>query len=124
MMGATVIQMSVGFDAVWTTFSNLAVNMATEGLWSTLWWVAPLLVFGAYIAISFPFQRYFLLPLVTFAVALPVFAYLRGSPYRVGFGDSGNRMLMHVVLVLALYLMLAAITAAVTEPPPQKSETR
>jgi hypothetical protein len=119
LAGMTVFYVVTDFDEVWTTLSALAVNMATEGLWSTMWWVVPFLVFGAYIAISFPFQRYFLLPLVTFATALPVFSYLRGGAYRVGFGDSGSRMLMHIVLVVALYLMLAASAAAAVHPLPE-----
>lgn len=116
LVGVTLFQLATGPDQVWTTLSALALNMATEGLWSTLWWVVPPLVLGAYVAVSFGFQRYFVLPLVTFAVAVPVFAYLRGGAYRVGFGDSGNRMLMHVVFVVALYLMLAASTAAAEAP--------
>lgn len=69
-------------------------------------------MFGAALAVFLPFQRVLLLPMISFVLAIPVFAYLRGDAYRVGFGDSGNRMLMHIVFVVVLYLMLAAGAAA------------
>jgi len=38
---------------------------------------------------------------------LLAFAFLRDGAYRVGEGDSANRMLMHVVFIVGLYLIVA-----------------
>ena len=56
---------------------------------------------------------------------LPVFfllAYLRGGAYRVGHGDSLNRMLMQVVPLLVLYAACASI--AVRTPLAEKAQSR
>ena len=50
------------------------------------------------------FLRY---PLTTFVPLAFLFAYLRDSPYRVGDGDSLNRMLIQVVPLATLYVIVA-----------------
>jgi hypothetical protein len=46
--------------------------------------------------------------LFAFALIIPLLAYLRGSPFHEGPGDSANRMLMHIVPLLVLVVVLAA----------------
>ncbi len=96
--------LSIAVDSLSATGSNVGGS----GLWSSFWWVVPLLVVGALIAVAVPYQRMLVYGLTSFPVALLAFAYLRGSAYRVGPGDSANRMLMHVVFVAVLYVVVAA----------------
>jgi len=112
-----------GFSVLLKTLGATGSNIGSYGLWSAFWWLAPLLLVAALIAVVVPHQRFFIPGLVTFPIALMAFAFLRGSPYRVGTGDSGNRMLMHVVFVLVLFVIAAAGSAyrdafgSVPDPP-------
>ena len=58
-----------------------------------------------------------LAPMPVYAVALLAFTYLRGGAYRVGTGDSGSRMLLHVVLVGALAVVLAVADSGAERDP-------
>ena len=96
------------FPSLIKTLGATGMNIGAYGLWVAFWWVAPLLVAVAVTVVVVPNQRFFIPGLLTFPVALVAFAYLRDGPYRAGTGDSANRMLMHIVFVLVLYLIAAA----------------
>jgi hypothetical protein len=49
--------------------------------------------------------------------------HLRDSAYRVGAGDSGNRMLMHVLFILLAYLVLAVAFPRVRRRPARQEAT-
>jgi hypothetical protein len=85
----------------------LAASMAVVGLWGTFWIVVPPLVFGAMI-LGFPHERYIVTGLLAYPMIILILAYLRGSPYRDGSGDSGSRMLMHVIPLVLLVIVFAA----------------
>ena len=56
-------------------------------------------------------DRFILFGLAAFALILPILAYLRGSPFHEVPRDSANRILMHIVPLVALSVILAAGTA-------------
>ncbi len=91
-----------------TSLSATAVNVAIEGLWGVFWWIVPVFLLGAILVTNVPLQRMWILPGITYGVALLAFVYLRDGAYRIGQGDSGNGMLMHVALVLMVYIVIAA----------------
>ena len=97
-----------GFSTLEESISATATNLARDGLWGVFWWVAPVLFVVAVVVVRLPLQRAFVYPLAAWPLALLFFAYERGGGYRVGAGDSGNRMMMHVALVLVLYLIAAS----------------
>lgn len=113
---AMLVQLVRSFPDVRETIASIGTNLSSEGLWGATWWVLPLLVIGAAIGTSFREQTMFLAPLASFAGLLPLLAVVRGVPFRVGWSDSGNRILLHVTLVVCLYLMLAAGAAAAAAP--------
>ena len=92
------------------TIDGMSTAMSVTGLWGTFWFVVPFLVFGAAI-VGFRSDRYVLLGLFAFALIIPILAYLRGSRFHEGPGDSANRMLMHIVPLLLLAIIMAAGTA-------------
>jgi hypothetical protein len=47
-------------------------------------------------------------PLTTFIPLSLLLAYIRGSSYRVGYGDSLNRMLLHILPLAILFIVSAA----------------
>jgi hypothetical protein len=108
------------------TFVGISTAMATTGLWSTFWIVMPLLTIGA-IVVGFPGDRYLLPGLLAFPMIIGILAYLRGSPFHEGPGDSANRMVMHVVPLTAFAIILSVGTAVRasmrSEQPPQESAT-
>jgi hypothetical protein len=89
------------------TIDGMSTALTVTGLWGTFWLVMPFLVFGAVI-VGFNGDRYMFFGLFTFALIIPLLAYLRGSPFHEGPGDSANRMLMHIVPLLVLVVVLAA----------------
>ncbi len=96
----------------------LGTNIAVEGLWGTLWWIMPILLVTAWLVAPRQSSVALLLaPMPVYAVALLAFTYLRGGAYRVGTGDSGSRMLLHVVLVGALAVVLAVADSGAERDP-------
>jgi len=93
------------------TIDGMSTALTVTGLWGTFWLVMPFLVFGAVI-VGFAGDRYILFGLFAFALIIPLLAYLRGSPFHEGPGDSANRMMMHIVPLLVLVVVLAAGRAA------------
>ena len=89
------------------TMEAVGTNIGSAGLWSSFWWIAPIAVVVGFATTRIKHEGFLLWGLASYPVALLAFAYLRGGAYRVGAGDSANRMLMHVVFVIGLYLILA-----------------
>jgi hypothetical protein len=110
-------------DLLRDNLTATAANLAVEGLWGAWWWVTPFLLVGAWLIVSRRSPvRLLLTPTATFALAVPAFSFLRGGAYRIGTGDSGNRMLVHVTMVIALTILLAAAEAAADAPGPASEE--
>jgi len=105
-------------DLLSESLSATGANLAVEGLWGTLWWILPILLVGAWlVGPSHSPTRLLLVPLATYGLALFAFAYLRDGAYRIGTGDSGSRMLMHVVFVAVLVVLTTAAEAATRDRP-------
>lgn len=88
--------------------SATAQNLAGEGMWAVSWIVLGLLVAGALFSEGFENDRFFIIPIAGFGVMFWLLIYLREGSYRVGAGDSGNRILAHVFLVTVAYVAIAA----------------
>lgn len=85
----------------------LMENVTSAGQWGVTWIGLSVLVLLALLVLRSPFPAFWVVPVIGFAPLLFVLVYFRG-PYRVGWGDSANRMLTHVLLVAVLYVVLAA----------------
>lgn len=103
----TGARMVRGRTSLYLTLEAMGSNIAAAGFWSTFWWVAPAAIVACVAVVHVRKQSIVLWGLAMYPIAIITFTYLRGSPYRVGPGDSGNRMLMHVVFVIGLYLIVA-----------------
>lgn len=94
-----------------------ARNVVLDGLWGlSLILLVSLLAIAYYQVDSFVGRHSFGLPLVAFIPFAFVLAHLRGGAYRVGPGDSLNRMMVHLILVAAMALVAAVVSTSQDAP--------
>lgn len=91
-----------------TSVAATAANLAAAGGWGTYWMIVIALFVLAAVTVRVPGRRLYTYPVVGYAFALFAFVFLRDGGYREGTGDSGNRMMMHIALVVLVYLIAAA----------------
>jgi hypothetical protein len=104
ILASTIRDPDMAWRTVYATFHNVILG---SGRWGAFWWVVLPLVILAGRHVRFRYQKLWVTPIALFGLAYVAFAFLRGSNYRVGSGDSGNRILMHIALVAVTYLVIA-----------------
>jgi hypothetical protein len=98
------IEPTVFVDSFTATFHNLT----RDGLWLFTWFgLLLLLPFGLVVA-RIPDGRLWSAPIMGFALAFWLLPLIREGAWRVGQGDSGNRILSHFVAIVVAFLVLAA----------------
>jgi hypothetical protein len=93
------------YVSVYHTGRNL---VGGEGRWGLSLVLLGCMAVAALLMFRPPHQIFLRFPLTTFVPLALLLAYLRGGPYRSGYGDSLNRMWMHVVPLAVLYVIVAA----------------
>ncbi len=90
--------------------TNLFTFRGEIGLTSGMWGVSPTICLILIIPLSFfsnlPNKRIFLYMIVFYLNLIIILGYLRNLPYRIGWGDSGNRMLIHITPLVIMYLFM------------------
>jgi hypothetical protein len=99
-------------DVFATSAAAILSNMMTAGVWGPLWW---LLIPAIICSVAFgpTLQResaWFLIVIGFFAIVL-ILGGAREFPFRLGFGDSANRMLTHIVPLAAAYVVAKVLDA-------------
>jgi hypothetical protein len=108
------IDPQLGLESLGATIRNLAPDWTWQhftgsgGLWIFSWPVILVLLATALIVGRDGAARLWRVPIVGFGILFFILPYLRGSAYRVGFGDSGSRIATHIVLVVVAYVLLVA----------------
>lgn len=90
--------------SVEATFRNLTYN----GLWLFTWLAAIGLLAVALLVQRIPDSRLWTIPILGFGLLFWLLPLLRDGAWRVGTGDSGNRILAHILSVVVAFLLLAA----------------
>jgi hypothetical protein len=85
-----------------------ALNLAYRGIWLLSWPVALALLLVALIVHRVPLGRMWTVPIGGFGLLFFLLPLLRDGAYRLGSGDSGNRILAHFFPVVVAFLVLAA----------------
>lgn len=102
-------------DVFATSAAAIGGNMMTNGIWGPVWW---LLVPALLCAIAFGpvLQREgaWLLVIAGFFALVLILGGIREFPFRPGFGDSANRMLIHIVPLASAFVVTKVLAA--TEP--------
>lgn len=83
-------------------------NVLFDGGWGSSLLLLAVLLAAALALVTFPGDRHLAFTLFTFVPLSLVLAYLRGGSYRIGPGDSLNRMLLHVLPIAVLTIGLSA----------------
>lgn len=91
-------------DSFTATFHNLT----RDGLWLFTWFGILLLLPLALVVERIPNGKLWTTPIIGFAVAFWLLPMIREGAWRVGPGDSGNRILSHFVAIVVAFLVLAA----------------
>lgn len=88
------------------SLGSIASNLFRTGRWGPFWWCAvPLLAASSLLPVAWRERR-----LATGLVAFVLMVWCLGSfrpPYRLGWGDSANRILTHITPLVIVYLALA-----------------
>jgi hypothetical protein len=86
-----------------------ARNLVRDGFWLLTWVAAIALLVVALIVQVIPDARVWTVPIIGFALLYWALPYVREGAWRVGAGDSGNRILAHYLAVSLIFLVLAAV---------------
>jgi hypothetical protein len=92
-----------------TSIESTARNLTRDGFWLLTWVAVVPLVLVALVVETVPDGRMWTVPILGFALLYWALPYLREGAWRVGTGDSGNRILAHFLAVTVLFLVLAAL---------------
>jgi hypothetical protein len=96
-------------DGLVETASATAANLVFEGAWGFTWLALIPLVVAAMVNGAFEHERFFVVPIVGFGLLFFLMPFLRQDPYRVGTGDSGNRVMAHILLVAVAFALTAVV---------------
>jgi hypothetical protein len=94
------------FETAGISIPIILYNMLDTNIWNHFWY---LIIFMFIFVLvlpnkkSFPYQLFFIAGIGVFMLFTIELAHLRGSPYRMGAGDSANRMMVHIVPVIIAY---------------------
>jgi hypothetical protein len=92
-------------DSAFESLMALIGNALATGNWGALWWwLLPATVVVTLAPNPTGEQQAWIALLAALLALLVFLGALRQFPYRLGWGDSGNRMLVHVVPVFLLYI--------------------
>ena len=90
---------------IWTNVANVASNMIHDGRWGMFWYFALLLAFFSILLPKIPNEGFFRTNILSFFIILIDLGGFRSS-FRLGWSDSANRMLVHIVPLLVFYLTM------------------
>jgi hypothetical protein len=91
-------------------------NLTYDGMWMLTWVAALGLLAVALLVQRVPDSRLWTVPILGFGLLYWLLPLIRDGAWRVGTGDSGNRILAHIIAVVVVFLVLAAVEPTESEP--------
>lgn len=95
-----------------SVYHNVVVG---EGLWGLSLVILGYFALVAILLVRDKTLRSLRFPLTVFAPLMLIIAFLIDGAYRVGAGDSFNRMLLHILPLLVLYIIVATISILLSQ---------
>lgn len=83
-------------------YGTLTLNVLENGGWGIIWIVLGVLFFIGLLLKRFHHESIFIYYILSFFLFFNILNLYRGG-WREGWGDSGNRMLIHIVFIVAFY---------------------
>ncbi|MGH8916334.1 MAG: hypothetical protein ACRDZM_17690, partial [Acidimicrobiia bacterium] len=114
LVGYAISQPEIVVRSLEATFRNLTY----DGLWLVTWMAALVLLVVALIVHRIPDGRMWTIPIVGFGLLFWPLPLIREGAWRVGAGDSGNRILAHILAVVVAFLILTAVAPRPKEKQP------
>jgi hypothetical protein len=101
--------------------ANWAANLTDLPLWGNVWLFLPALMLLGLLGRPPRFRHAFTVGLIAYAALVLVLSFFLANPYRIGLGDSANRMTIHFVPLIFYYLAVKLapplFSGAAVEPP-------
>jgi hypothetical protein len=85
----------------------ILLNTLRYGRWGLTWLVFSQLLLVSILGPRLPWEKLFFYGIASFFILLLAIVYFR-NPYRIGWYDSANRMLTHILPIVILYVLLKA----------------
>lgn len=96
-----------------TSAATTAGNLMTTGSWGPVWWLLiPAIAIGVVTGPTLDREDCWLLILLGFSGLVLILGGIREFPFRAGFGDSGNRMMVHLVPLAFLFVIVKTLAAS------------
>lgn len=95
-------------------------NLVSDGMWMLTWPAVLVLGIAALIMQRIPEGRLWTTSIIGFGILFWLLPLIREGAWRVGTGDSGNRILAHFLPVVMMFIVLAAVDKwppSASEPP-------
>lgn len=104
---ATIAMLFIDPANIFLSLWYATINLFTVGLlwWGTVWWIAFAWLLSLRYASSLPQERLFVIGIVGFFMFVMVLGFAHG-PGRPGWYSSPNRLFLHILPVILLYLTL------------------
>lgn len=96
-------------DVLADSFIATARNLTSDGRWLITWPAVLVLGLVALLVHRIPQGRLWTTSIMGFGLLFWLLPLLREGAFRVGTGDSGNRILAHFLPVVVMFLVLAAV---------------
>lgn len=106
LIALALANLDVFTSSLEAAFQNVALS---QGAWLLTWSVALVLLVVALAVHEIPIAKLWITPILGFAITWLLLPMIREGAWRVGTGDSGNRILAHMLAVVVAFLVFAAI---------------
>ncbi|HKX74851.1 MAG TPA: hypothetical protein VJR05_05615 [Acidimicrobiia bacterium] len=117
LVGLLVFQGRDQIEVLTTSVEATAINLAYQGMWLLTWPVTLGLLAVAMLLPRPPGARLWTVPIAGFSLLYWLLPLLREGAYRIGVGDSGNRLVAHIFPVMVGFLLLMAVHGRLPHPP-------
>lgn len=105
LLVATIRNPDILYQSVIATVENVVLN---AGSWGVSLVVLGMIILGVLALTNAPDRIFLRFPVTSFVPLSLLLAYFRDAAYRVGNGDSLNRMLLHILPLAILFIVSAA----------------
>jgi hypothetical protein len=102
LAGLAAANLAIFTESMEATFQNIVLS---EGAWLFTWSVGVVLLAVALVVHQVPSSRLWTTPILGFAILWWLLPMIREGAWRVGTGDSGNRILAHMLPVVVAFLV-------------------